>query len=307
MAKEKPRRALNALWEDLEGSFVVAEKGGVVGNDILKQLRIKVHPLEINPCGSVSMTIDNPPFLFEILPDSELRKGPLPKGSVQFREYLEPSQRPEGSLDYYWRPEACAREVSQYITYFARRTFRKLPKSRQLSSISHPDPFLLWGDLDRNYGLSWSTHVLLEAPKSDGYPIKPHITMTTVIDRVGQDGSIFYEELAPLVAAMRNRANQPEVPPEQWESLLELLDIGELPDKRVFRNEKIFPVLMLSFLGPQHARVFYARMNGNELVIGQSKLYSFERKNDANIELFARLLLSTPISIGEWQRTSEIR
>jgi len=113
--------------------------------------------------------------------------------------------------------------------------------------------------------------------------------------------------LAPLVAAMRNRANQPEVPPEQWESLLELLDIGELPDKRVFRNEKIFPVLMLSFLGPQHARVFYARMNGNELVIGQSKLYSFERKNDANIELFARLLLSTPISIGEWQRTSEIR
>ncbi|KAJ9203900.1 hypothetical protein DTO166G4_6874 [Paecilomyces variotii] len=316
MARKRVLNALNVLWETLlyaEEGPPVSEVTGIVGEDVLEELNIKVHDLEIDSFGRVSMTIKDPPFLFEILPEAELRKHPLPEEMKPFPEYLKPSERPEDTVDYYWEPEIRAFQVSQYINYFALKPFRKnlgscsdLAEYRNLSSIKFPDPLLLGAGLDGHRGWFWKTPLIIEAQKKNGYPTMPHITMTAITSRIGQDGCIFYEELAPLVAAMRNRANQPEVSPEEWESLFELEE-EELPDKRVFRNEKIFPVLMLSFLGPQHARVFYARMNGKELIIGQSKLYSFERKNVANIELFARLLLSTPISLEEWQRISEIQ
>ncbi|GAD95305.1 acetyltransferase, GNAT family family [Paecilomyces variotii No. 5] len=212
--------------------------------------------------------------------------GPFPK-------YLEPyerpeAERPEGHLNFVWSSEARGREVSDYITYFAFKPARKkLPND--------PDTFL-WGGggLDSGHIWFWRTYTILEAQKKDGYPIRPHITMTAIVDRVGQDNSIFYEELMPLLHAMQQRANQPKIPPEEWESASDLWD-EKYNGPYVFEDEKIFPVLMLSFLGPQHARVFYARMKDGEVIIGQSKLYSFEKKDDANIELFARLLLSTPI------------
>lgn len=32
----------------------------------------------------------------------------------------------------------------------------------------------------------WRTYTILETKKKDGYAIRPHITMTAIIDRVGQ-------------------------------------------------------------------------------------------------------------------------
>ncbi|KAL1886416.1 hypothetical protein Plec18167_000346 [Paecilomyces lecythidis] len=349
MPRRSPRKnvrdVLNAMWETLdhEDELGVSEETGIISADILMQLKIRVHALEIDPLGDVSMTIDDPPFLFDILLESDLRQHPLPEEMDSFHEYPELSESPEtessgaerpeteslraeslraeslraeslraespeaespeGSLDLSWTSEARARAVSDYITDFALNPSRKnLPPSCRnlgehvgLSPISLPDPFLLGNGLDCTGIWFWRTQLILEAKKREnGQPSRPHIIMTTIVNRVGQNDSILYEELVPLVSAMRNRANQPEVPPAKWESLFEM-DEQKLPDNRVFKDEKTFPVLMLSFLGPQHARVFYARMKNDEVIIGQSELYSFERKNTANIELFARLLLSTPV------------
>lgn len=46
---------------------------------------------------------------------------------------------------------------------------------------------------------------------------------------------------------------------------------------------------MVSFLGPQHARLFYAHMEGITLVIRQSKLYSLKG---------GRLRLGTFLPVG---------
>lgn len=107
---------------------------------------------------------------------------------------------------------------------------------------------------------------------------------------------MLYGELNPIISAMQARANQPRVPEEDEESLFEPTfaesDLARYPLE--FETEQHFPVLMLSFLGPQHGRLFYACMHDGWLVIRQSKLYSFERRADAPVDLFTRFLLSRP-------------
>lgn len=39
--------------------------------------------------------------------------------------------------------------------------------------------------------------------------------------------------------------------------------------------EKNLPILLLSYVGPQHARYFYACLNGNTLLIQQSEPFDF--------------------------------
>lgn len=70
----------------------------------------------------------------------------------------------------------------------------------------------------------------------------------------------------------------------------------ELGNRLAFPQEKRFPVVMLSFMGPQHGRILYAFMDGEQLVLRQSRLFSFERKANAPFALFQRILLSHPIA-----------
>ncbi|KAK1149262.1 hypothetical protein N8T08_006484 [Aspergillus melleus] len=42
---------------------------------------------------------------------------------------------------------------------------------------------------------------------------------------------------------------------------------------------KVIPVLLISFMGPRHARILLAHHNGTDLVIRQSKLLDFREKN----------------------------
>lgn len=65
--------------------------------------------------------------------------------------------------------------------------------------------------------------------------------------------------------------------------------------QRAFEKEERFPVLMISLLGPQHGRLFYACMDGERLVIRQSKLCSFERKDTAPWDFLSRFILSRPL------------
>lgn len=52
---------------------------------------------------------------------------------------------------------------------------------------------------------------------------------------------------------------------------------------------------MVSIVGPQHARIFYACMDGLDLVIRQSQLYSIEKRYDTTLNFLSSLLLSSPL------------
>lgn len=86
---------------------------------------------------------------------------------------------------------------------------------------------------------------------------------------------------------------------EDPESFFDLSKDGLVGYAHLFPDETRFPVLMLSFVGPQHGRLFYACMNGEIIVIRQSKLYSSEQQTTAPLDLFARLLLSRPLKLDE--------
>lgn len=103
----------------------------------------------------------------------------------------------------------------------------------------------------------------------------------------GKDDSIKVGELSSIITMMRCRANQPKVDEDDQE--LE-------PRQLEFEKEKRFPVLMVSVMGPQHGRMFYACMDGGTLVIRQSRLFSFERKDTAPWELFQRVIVSCPLT-----------
>lgn len=126
-------------------------------------------------------------------------------------------------------------------------------------------------------------------------PTYPHLLITTLHSISGNDDSMLWGELVALIEAMHSRANQPLVKDEETQRLF---DEGaqEFPGKsRAFAGEKGFPVLMLSFLHNHYARIFYAQMEGRNLMIRQSRLYSFQTRDDTIVELFVRFLLSSPV------------
>ena len=154
-----------------------------------------------------------------------------------------------------------------------------------------PNPFLLENTLTGTHFSvcgPWSPGRMYEACNEHGQLISPHVTMTYIQSYDGHEGSMLYGELAPILSAMHSRANQPDVREDEMEELFKPTCQARPKGKLLFPGEKKFPVLMLSFVGPQHGRIFYACLDGGHLVIRQSKLYSFECKADAPIETFVR-------------------
>lgn len=52
---------------------------------------------------------------------------------------------------------------------------------------------------------------------------------------------------------------------------------------------------MVSCVGPQHARVLYAIMDDFNVIIRQSRIYSFEQRDVDVLDIFSTHLLSRPI------------
>jgi len=55
--------------------------------------------------------------------------------------------------------------------------------------------------------------------------------------------------------------------------------------------------MVFSFMGPQHGRILHAHFDGEMLVIRQSILYSFLRKESALIDLFLQCMANTPVGV----------
>lgn len=176
-----------------------------------------------------------------------------------------------------------------------------------MSMSSLPNPFLLHGllrDKSPPHHKTWTMQTQMEYQKQEETLKHPpsHIILVIVNACDGSDDKILPGEVAAIVTAIRNRLKQPNVDgydDERKEALFDQVrdnpsDADRLPPS--FATEARFPVLMVSFLGPQHGRMFYASMDGGKLVIQQSRLYSFEKKNTAPWDIFTCWLLGRPLS-----------
>ncbi|KAL5336592.1 hypothetical protein BJX70DRAFT_400531 [Aspergillus crustosus] len=77
----------------------------------------------------------------------------------------------------------------------------------------------------------------------------------------------------------------------------ELLCITRIMDRffRAYSFVDFLTVLLLSFLGPRHGRIFQAHFDGGKLVIRKSKLFDFGNKNIAAMKIFIRWWCSTAV------------
>ncbi|PYI07797.1 hypothetical protein BO78DRAFT_406325 [Aspergillus sclerotiicarbonarius CBS 121057] len=223
----------------------------------------------------------------------------------RWRAYIPPSKRDSEDLTRRWNISSCLLPVCDYLADMVAHSGRaELPWERSsllaycgLNRIVHPNPYLLsLGMSSQLEGVgSWTSQLELETAEDIGRPTHPHVTMLMQHDCNGREDTILYGELASLVSAMHARANQFMVEKEEMERVFDM-GIGAYSDKpRIFSRETRFPVLQISFLGPQHARVLYACMDRGHIVIRQSKLYSFERDDEAPLDLFIRILASKPL------------
>lgn len=141
----------------------------------------------------------------------------------------------------------------------------------------------------------WSAECLVEPRPDNGKPF-PHLAFHLLDDKEGWEDAILYCELCAIVEAMKGRANQRLVDSESVREELDECDgEGREVHPYLFDDEEHFPMLMVSCVLPQHARLFTACMSQRKLVIRQSKLYSFEWKDKAPVDLFARVFLSKPL------------
>ncbi|RJE18143.1 hypothetical protein PHISCL_09521 [Aspergillus sclerotialis] len=62
-----------------------------------------------------------------------------------------------------------------------------------------------------------------------------------------------------------------------------------------FIKHLVAPVLLFSFMGPQHARIIEAFFTGTTLVLRPSRLYDFREKDQAAFRHFAQWYFGKPI------------
>ncbi|KAL1982720.1 hypothetical protein VTN96DRAFT_971 [Rasamsonia emersonii] len=282
---DTPRLRLDTLWEEVVHERDIA----LLREDEVTDEALKKHQIQRIQCDFERLDDERanlslkPPILFHPPPAEVLERHPVDVEAIgnareqeehmQFRDYNPPTD-PEEFDRGYWTPVHCAREVSQYLKAlvfgFPRIDVpQTLVEKCKMTSVSLPNPLLsvirgLDGYIPEHHKQYWATTLVLEYEMENDMLVHPHVILMTVQSCNGKDGSMLLGVLAPIIAAMRNRANQPKVD-EDGEELL--------PRQLEFEKEERFPVLMVSLLGPQHGRLFYVCMDGGNLMIRQSDLF----------------------------------
>ncbi|GLB16446.1 hypothetical protein AtubIFM61612_006294 [Aspergillus tubingensis] len=233
-----------------------------------------------------------PPILFKPMDLADLEKHPV--NAELAREFLDIDQDdsdrifPMGPID----------RVRQVSTLIEDRTTREARSQQNFRFVRAPEStFWLEAILAYNYCNNgwWKTKCLIE-PCPDNGKVYPHLAFHLLEVKVARKDTILYSELSAIIEAMKGRANQRLVDSESVREELDECDgSGKEAHPYLFDNEENFPVLLVSCVLPQHARLFMACMSQRKLVIRQSKLYSFERKEEAPVDLFARVYLSKPL------------
>ncbi|RAK90950.1 hypothetical protein BO79DRAFT_226709 [Aspergillus costaricaensis CBS 115574] len=229
-----------------------------------------------------------PPVFFRPMESNQLRKSyPEIRGFANIDQFI-------GKLSPKFR-------CSQIASLIHDRATREVMIHQELQFVQAPDStFWLETGLTCPYGKGrdwWSVSRVLEPePRPVDGQAYPHLAIHLIDTKEAREDSILFSEFSALVFAMRGRANQRKVDSEteKWR-LMENDGEGTEEYPYLFPNEEYFPVLLFSFVLPQHARILTACIVQEKLVSRQSKLYSFEWKKSAPIDFFLRLYLSRPL------------
>ncbi|RFU27049.1 hypothetical protein B7463_g9282, partial [Scytalidium lignicola] len=99
----------------------------------------------------------------------------------------------------------------------------------------------------------------------------PHLRCVMIYDSKGEDGKLLRGEILALTRLTTERLET-----EQSKQHIKA------------------PILMFSFMGPQHGRMLQAFFDGKRLVVNYTKIYDFRTKNIAGLSLFARWGIGKP-------------
>ncbi|GKZ81449.1 hypothetical protein AnigIFM56816_005970 [Aspergillus niger] len=166
------------------------------------------------------------------------------------------------------RPINCARFVISYITQY---TINNALQSRDLipdniwTPVSTSDePFRgLWQDEYPEFGTVRAEQVQDHS--------KPHMKGMLYNNLDGKDGELLRGE---ILAALG-------------------LAYTQMRRRRLY-SHMTAPVLLFSFMGPQHARVIEAYFNGTMFVMRTTQLYDLREKDEAVIKTFGQWYLGEP-------------
>ncbi|KAL5355303.1 hypothetical protein BJX96DRAFT_141072 [Aspergillus floccosus] len=188
---------------------------------------------------------------------------------MKFREY-DPDDRTWST------PRHCARNAATYLEHcmlhlrpslVERNTCADYMAEENLEPLWPPNPFWFGWGLD---GDEWETISATSAGQVDGQDVYANLTLQTIHSFNGKEDAMHHHELVVIISAMRNRARQFKL---DGMDIIEDDEMRELEDTmteeewdeydRVFPEEARFPVLMISYFGPQYGRVFYSCMDGS--------------------------------------------
>ncbi|GES60947.1 hypothetical protein ATEIFO6365_0006040800 [Aspergillus terreus] len=309
------RRRLQELWETLAST-----ERERTDDDLLLAWGIHREVLNLEQPPDTSSASD-PQILLSVLPQATLDKhlidrvqyqeGPL-KGCLVFKDYSPHSRRGASHLGR--GPRHVQDFVHDWACNAARVGLPCLgPRELEMAILDLADK-IGWWDVSIPHPFLLDKPFVLIAPsrarhtRCDTGPILEwrdrvendvstfaHLTIFAVQHSIGNDASMQMGELKAIILGMMNRSTQLNLPEDKQEAAFE--DRGEWLKQYplAFPKERRFPLLLVTFVAPQHGRIFYASMDGQRLVIRQSKLYSFEREATAPLDLFTRWIMYTPL------------
>ncbi|KAL2824359.1 hypothetical protein BDW59DRAFT_180241 [Aspergillus cavernicola] len=154
----------------------------------------------------------------------------------------------------------------------------------------------------RSLNIQWETRIYeYNKKRPNGSTLYPHLILLGVQSCNGNANTISLGELTSIVTAMRCRAYQSATFNEQAILVGDAKQSAngdpapDREDRLAFKDEKRFPVIMVSLIGPQHVRVIYACMDGSKLFIRISGFHKIQPTDEMIMRNIAGVLLSRPL------------
>ncbi|OGM40374.1 hypothetical protein ABOM_010592 [Aspergillus bombycis] len=310
MAGNVTREQVRWLYEVVTGGkekpFISSEPGseGDVAASFLSGLGITLVPWEIETSSVDSPSVTPAPFTPLSL---SITHSYRPENDIPFTDYIPPEYRSNTEDDWWWSAQSCSGNTVRFFHKWALAS-RRLPRRHTnlldfcgVHRVRFPNPFLRCCPrmgFCPPIGGRWDICFFIEYEKQNA-PSLPHIAVGASQPVEARENFILYGELAVILAVMKGRASQPKAESEEEMENIHDMQRQELEEacwnSPAFPNEQNFPLLLFSFVGPQHARILCASMDQTQLIVRMSKLYSFERKEEAPLELFTSWLFSRSV------------
>ncbi|GKZ73912.1 hypothetical protein AnigIFM60653_006132 [Aspergillus niger] len=307
LARKKLRSLyLGVIGEEHSTPFVSNSSGSE--GDVLP-LFLQEHDISISSWEVESSSEDLSSVPFVPQPRSFLQAHPT-ISRLPFPNYIPLADRDEARENGWLvtNEENCSQEAAFFFTQWAtanrvfHRPYSSLMDFCGVHKMTPPSPFMSFATQIGwcpPTGRCWGIRLFLEPQSRNSAPL-PHVAAVAYQPMNARDGSILGGELVAILSIMHSRVKEPKGESEEVMEGLSDMNEQELEDlskkSPAFPDEQKFPVLLVSFVGPQHARLLCASLNTNLLVIHLSKLYSFEREQDAPLDLFMSWLFARPVA-----------